>query len=57
MGLFKLGRNQNYNKCFFKPTEHHSAEADKECMLMQMRLWEKMNLGGATYGQRELGHR
>jgi hypothetical protein len=24
---------------------------------MQMRLWEKMNLGAATYGQREMGSR
>jgi hypothetical protein len=57
VGLFKLGKGKTYNKCFFKPNEKHSAEADKECMLMQMRLWERMNLGAAAYAQRELGHR
>lgn len=24
---------------------------------MQMRLWERMNLGAASYGQREMGNR
>ena len=57
VGLFKLGKGKDFNKCFFKPDEKHSAERDKECMLMQMRLWERMNLGAAAYSQRELGHR
>lgn len=57
MGLFKLGKSKNYNKCFFKPNEKHSAESDRECIVMQMRLWERMNLGAASYGQREMGSR
>jgi hypothetical protein len=35
----------------------YSAESDRECIVMQMRLWEKMNLGAAIYGQREMGSR
>eukprot|EP00614_Pseudopedinella_elastica_P004417 CAMPEP_0172600854 /NCGR_PEP_ID=MMETSP1068-20121228/21009_1 /TAXON_ID=35684 /ORGANISM="Pseudopedinella elastica, Strain CCMP716" /LENGTH=607 /DNA_ID=CAMNT_0013401653 /DNA_START=25 /DNA_END=1851 /DNA_ORIENTATION=+ len=56
VGLFKLGK-KNFNHCFFKPNEKHSAESDRECIVMQMRLWERMNLGAAAYGHRELGRR
>ena len=57
VGLFKLGKTKNFNKCFFKPNQKHTAESDRTCMLMQMRLWEKMNLHAARYGVRELGLR
>lgn len=57
VGLFNLGKKTNYNKCFFKAHEKHSAEKDRECIVMQMRLWERMNLGAADYGHRQLGLR
>ena len=57
VGLFKLGRGKTYNKCFFKPEQKHTAESDRACMVMQMRLWEKMNLHAAHYGERQLGPR
>ena len=57
VGLFKLGKTKNFNKCFFKPNQKHTAETDRTCMVMQMRLWEKMNLHAARYGVRELGLR
>ena len=57
VGLFKLGRKKTYNKCFFHPNEKHSAETDRECIVMQMRLWERMNLGAASHGERVLGLR
>lgn len=57
VGLFKLGKKKTYNHCFYKPNEHHSAEKDRECIVMQMRVWEKMNLGAARFGQREMGLR
>jgi hypothetical protein len=57
VGLFALGKKKTYNHCFFKPDEHHSAEKDRECIVMQMRVWAKMNLGAARFGQRDLGLR
>lgn len=55
VGLFKL--KKNYNDCFFSSKVKHSVEQDRECMTMQMRLWERMNVQASQYGQREMADR
>lgn len=37
VGLFTLGKGNHYNRCVFLPEKVHSAESDKECILMQVR--------------------
>ena len=30
VGMFDLGKNKNFNKCFFKPEQKHTAKSDFE---------------------------
>ena len=53
----KQRTKSNYNLCFFSAKCEHSVESDYVCMIMQMKLWERMNMQAARYGHQVLGLR